>query len=119
MCPLAVHIPTAVLCPPSTSLGNALAGPYRTVYPSVTVILIGSDMCEHPLGSGRSENVSDCCRVFGESRSDTFVVQNVAVQTQSSSGFVHIPRSKPARILTSVLRFKMPVLNTRALSGLT
>jgi len=63
-------------------------------------------MCEHPLGSGLSENGSDCCRVFGESPSDTFVVQNVALQDWSSSDFVLIPCSKPARIHTSVLRFK-------------
>jgi hypothetical protein len=76
-------------------------------------------MCEHPLGSGHSENGSDWCRAFGESRSDTFVVQNVALQNCSyfvvqnvalqncsSSDFVVIPCSKPARIHTSVLRFK-------------
>jgi hypothetical protein len=104
-CPLAVHISTAVLCRPSTSFCNALAEPYRTVYPA-NVILIGSDMCEHPLGSGHSENGSDCCRMFGESRSHTFVMQNVALQNWSSSDFVLIPCSKPARIQTSVLRFK-------------
>ena len=93
-----MNISTAVLCRPSTSFRNALAEqPYRTVYPSATVILIGSDMCEHPLGNGHSENGSDCCRVFGESRSDTFVVQNLALQNWSSADFVLFPCSKPAR----------------------
>ena len=101
-----MHISAAVLCRPSTSVCNALAEPHRTVYPSATVILIGPDMCEHPLGSGHSENGSDCCRVFGESPSDTFAVQNVALQNWSSSDFVLIPCSKPARIHASVFRFK-------------
>lgn len=63
-------------------------------------------MCEHPLGSGHSENGSDCCRLFGESRSDAFVVQNVALQNWDSSDFVLIPCNILARIHTSLLRFK-------------
>lgn len=69
-CPLAVHI-SAVAARRSVMHWLNPTLQYRTAYPSATVILIGSDMCEHPLGSGHSESGSDCCRVFGESRSDT------------------------------------------------
>ena len=73
----------------------------RAVYPSATLILSGADICKHPLGSGQTENGSDCCRVFGESRSEIFIVQNSPMQNGSNvavtslfhvmnqSGFTH------------------------------
>jgi hypothetical protein len=111
--PLSLHVHWLCMSQQQFSVGPA-RGPVmhwlnRAVSYSLsfcTVMLIGADMCEHPLGSGHSENGSDCCRVFGESRGGTFVVQNVALQNWSSSDCVLIPCSKPARIHTWVLRFK-------------
>jgi hypothetical protein len=73
-------------------------------------------MCKHPLGSGRPENGSDCCRVLGESASDIFVVQNVSMQNLDSAVRFPLFRAlNQSRFTHWRCASKMPVLNSRAL----